>query len=78
MDVFNEPLRYQVATLFIFGKIKGLMKKFRKSKLNMVLQKCKFLTACAIMHSSEHICLTHIHIVCMTKGFKQFELAIFL
>ena len=32
MDVFNGPIRYQVATLFIFGKIKGFVKNLKKSK----------------------------------------------
>ena len=77
MDVFNGPLRHQVATVFIFGIIKGLVKKVRKSKLKVFLQKCKFLSAYAIMHSKKHIFLTHIHLFCMTKGFKQFDPAIF-
>ena len=77
MDVFNGPLRHQVAIVFIFAIIKGLVKKVRKSKLKVVVQKCKFLSACAIMHSRKYIFLTDIHMVCMTKEFKQFEPAIF-
>ena len=77
MDVFNSPLRHQVATVFIFAIIKGLVKKVRKSKLKVVLQNYKFVSAYAIMNSKKHISLTHIHMVCMTKGFKHFEPAIF-
>ena len=77
MDVSNGLFRHQVATVFIFAVIKGLVKKVRKSKFKVVLQKCKFLSPCAIMRSRKHIFLTHIHMVCMARGFKQFELAIF-
>ena len=77
MDVFNSPLIHQVATVFIFAIIKGLVKKVRKSKFKVVIQTCKFLSACTIMHSGKHIFQTHIYMVCMTKGFKQFEPAIF-
>ena len=77
MDVFDSPLRHQVATVFIFAIIKGLVKKVRKSKFKVVLQTCKFLSECAIMHTRKYIFLTHIYMVCMTKGFKQFEPAIF-
>ena len=77
MDVFNSPLRHQVATVFIFAIIKGLVKKVRKSKFKVVLQTCKFLSACAFMYTGKHIFLTYIYMVCMTKEFKQFESAIF-
>ena len=77
MDVFNGPLRHQVATVFIFAIIKGLVKKVRKSKLKVFLQKFKFISAYAIVHSNKHIFLEHIHLFCMTKGFKQFDPAIF-
>ena len=77
MDVFNGAIRHQVATVFIFVIIKGLVKKVRKSKSKVFLQKYKFLSVCAIMQSRKHILLTHIYMVCMTKEFKQFESAIF-
>ena len=70
---FNGAIRYQVFTVFIFGRIKGLVKNVRESKLKMVLQKCNFLTICAIMQSNKQIFLTHIHMVCMKREFKQLE-----
>ena len=77
MDVVYGPMKYQVAAVFIFWWKKGLVENDRKSKWNVVYNKCQFFSECIIMYSSKHIFQTQIQNDCLTHRISQFELSIF-